>query len=116
MAEVLARWLKIVLDVLIGDTQCVFIAGRQITDGILAENEIIYSMFEVSSESVVVVLMLDFSKAYDCVRWEILMMVLEKLGFSRLSRRWIWACVSSASISVLVNGSPTTEFRIRRGL
>ncbi|KAE8683516.1 hypothetical protein F3Y22_tig00111206pilonHSYRG00139 [Hibiscus syriacus] len=79
-------------------------------------NEIIHSMFEAGSEIGGVVLKLDFSKAYDCVRWEFLMMILEKLGFDRLWRSWTWACVSSASVSVLVNGSPTKEFRIRRGL
>ena len=30
--------------------------------------------------------------------------------------RWIRACLTSASISILVNGSPTSEFKPQRGL
>lgn len=43
-------------------------------------------------------------------------MVLQKMGFSDKWTSWMMECVSSASISVLVNGSPTEEFGSGRGL
>jgi hypothetical protein len=41
---------------------------------------------------------------------------MAKMGFSTKWRQWIMTCVSSATVSVLVNGSPTNEFSMRRGL
>jgi hypothetical protein len=38
------------------------------------------------------------------------------MGYTIKWRQWIIKCISSASTSVLVNGSPTNEFRFGRGL
>ncbi|XP_071718242.1 uncharacterized mitochondrial protein AtMg01250-like [Rutidosis leptorrhynchoides] len=38
------------------------------------------------------------------------------LGFGKKWIKWILACLSSASISVLVNGSPTKEFKPEKGV
>ena len=42
--------------------------------------------------------------------------MLDKFGFGSRWIRWIKECVESARISILVNGSPTTEFRPQKGL
>jgi len=42
--------------------------------------------------------------------------MLGKLGFGRKWIRWIKACLESASVSILVNGSPTMEFKLGKGL
>ncbi|GKE37099.1 RNA-directed DNA polymerase, eukaryota, reverse transcriptase zinc-binding domain protein [Tanacetum coccineum] len=52
----------------------------------------------------------DFEKAYDSVRWNFLMDVLKKFGFGDKWCRWIQGCLDSSRGSVLINGSPTTEF------
>jgi len=36
--------------------------------------------------------------------------------FPTLCRKWIKECVTTAKASVLVNGSPTDEFQMERGL
>nr|GEW86379.1 RNA-directed DNA polymerase, eukaryota, reverse transcriptase zinc-binding domain protein [Tanacetum cinerariifolium] len=46
----------------------------------------------------------------------ILNYVLLTLGFGSKWRFWIRACLSSSRASVLVNGSPTSEYSIKRGL
>ncbi|MCI38049.1 ribonuclease H protein, partial [Trifolium medium] len=38
------------------------------------------------------------------------------MSFSTLWRKWIRECVCTATTSVLVNGSPTDEFPLERGL
>ncbi|XP_071689351.1 uncharacterized protein [Rutidosis leptorrhynchoides] len=55
-------------------------------------------------------------KAYDSVNWEYLMFMFTSLGFGSKWCAWIRGCLESAKTSVLVNGSPTREFCIRRGL
>nr|GEZ72511.1 hypothetical protein [Tanacetum cinerariifolium] len=42
--------------------------------------------------------------------------MLASLGFGVKWRNWIQACLKSARSSILVNGSPTSEFSIKRGL
>ena len=58
----------------------------------------------------------DFEKAYDSVSWQFLFYMLSRMGFPERWSRWIRGCLTSASISVLVNGSPTAEFKPQRGL
>lgn len=58
----------------------------------------------------------DFAKAYDLVCWDFLNEMMIKFNFSPKWRGWIMECVTTASASVLVNGSPTAEFKLERGL
>nr|ABN05720.1 RNA-directed DNA polymerase (Reverse transcriptase) [Medicago truncatula] len=41
---------------------------------------------------------------------------MAKMGFPTLWRKWIKECITTATASVLVNGSPTDEFPLGRGL
>jgi hypothetical protein len=58
----------------------------------------------------------DFGKAYGSVECEYLNSVMGKMSFSNKWRRWIMTCVRPATASVLVNGNPTNEFQLVRGL
>ncbi|GJX97095.1 RNA-directed DNA polymerase, eukaryota, reverse transcriptase zinc-binding domain protein [Tanacetum coccineum] len=58
----------------------------------------------------------DFEKAYDSLRWYYLDVVMENLRFSSKWRKWIAGCMSNSRASIMVNGSPTTEFEIFKGL
>lgn len=58
----------------------------------------------------------DFEKAFDSLSWEYLHEIMEIMGFSSTWFRWIMELLSFARASVLVNGSPTQEFQIQRGL
>ena len=59
---------------------------------------------------------LDFQKAYDSVNWAFLKMVMEKIGFGRKWIRWIMNCVTSTSLSILLNGSPLKPLKMEKGL
>jgi len=58
----------------------------------------------------------DYEKAYDSVNWDFLYYMLNRLGFCDKWVGWIRECLTSSSVSVLVNGSPTKEFVPKRGL
>jgi len=58
----------------------------------------------------------DFEKAYDSVSWQFLFYMLRIMGFHERWISWIKGCITLASVSILVNGSPTSEFKPQRGL
>ena len=58
----------------------------------------------------------DYERAYDSISWEFLSYMMIKLGFCQKWISWIEGCLKSATVSVLVNGSPTNEFIPHRGL
>ncbi|GJU36852.1 RNA-directed DNA polymerase, eukaryota, reverse transcriptase zinc-binding domain protein [Tanacetum coccineum] len=58
----------------------------------------------------------DFEKAFDSVSWKYLDFILLSLGFGSKWRSWIRACLHSSRASILINGSPISEFSIKRGL
>lgn len=62
---------------------------------------------------------MDFQQAYDCVNWQILRSLFQKFGFGVSWCKWMEACIFNSSLSILVNGSPMTDFlveiRLRQG-
>ncbi|GKC48064.1 reverse transcriptase domain, reverse transcriptase zinc-binding domain protein, partial [Tanacetum coccineum] len=58
----------------------------------------------------------DFKKAFDSVNWAFLKDIMCKMGFGVKWCNWIHGCLSSALVSIFVNGSPTNEFFMERGL
>ena len=61
-------------------------------------------------------LKVNYEKAYDSVRLDFLYYMLDRLGFGGKWIRWIKACLEYTSVSILVNGSPTEEFKPGKGL
>ncbi|OAY67995.1 hypothetical protein ACMD2_23515 [Ananas comosus] len=58
----------------------------------------------------------DFQKAFDNVSWPFLRRILQWLGFSDKWWAWLEQCVCNAEIAVLVNDTPTSWFKARKGL
>jgi hypothetical protein len=83
-------------------------------DGILVANEAMDEARRLKKE--MLLFKVDFEKAYDSVDLKYLDAVMQKMNFSTLWRKWMSECVGTATASVLVNGSPTEEFCIERGL
>nr|GEV00544.1 RNA-directed DNA polymerase, eukaryota, reverse transcriptase zinc-binding domain protein [Tanacetum cinerariifolium] len=58
----------------------------------------------------------DFEKAFDSVNWDFLLDVMAQLNFGSKWCQWIRSCLFSASVSVLINGSPSKEFKMEQCL
>ena len=114
IAKVLANRLKKVMNGLINPTQIAFVEGRQILDASLIANEVIDSMQKRKERGILC--KLDIEKAYDQINWSFILKVLKKMGFGDKWVGWIEWCISTATFSVLVNGSPTGFFGSSRGL
>jgi len=114
ISKVLAERIKKVLPLVIDECQSAFLKNRGILDSVLMANEVIEDIRRGGRSGLC--LKVDFEKAYDSVRWEFLYDMLQKMGFHSKWISWIRGCLESASISVLVNGSPTEEFKPKRGL
>ncbi|KAK3221461.1 hypothetical protein Dsin_008486 [Dipteronia sinensis] len=114
VAKVLANRIKKVIKSIIGETQMAFIKNLQILDSFVIVEEVIHKWRK--SEEGGLLVKLDFEKAYDSVDHMFLKDMMEGMGFGSKWRQWIQECISSPSISVLVNGSPTPQFGVERGL
>lgn len=88
--------------------------GRQLLDGVLVTNEVVdYAR----KEGILCLLFkLDFEKVYDKVSWDFLRSLLWRMGFGEKWRNWLELLIFQSNMSVLVNGSPTKEFIMKRGL
>ncbi|GKC48442.1 putative RNA-directed DNA polymerase, partial [Tanacetum coccineum] len=114
IAKVLADRLALVIPSVVSEVQMTFIKGRQITDGPLLVNEII--SWAKKHKKKMLLLKLDFEKAFDSLSWSFLDSIMSQMGFGEKWRKMIHSCLNSAYASVLVNGSPTNEFKIGKGL
>ncbi|KAJ9675215.1 hypothetical protein PVL29_024243 [Vitis rotundifolia] len=59
---------------------------------------------------------MDIEKAFDHVNWDFLMEVMSKMGFGHRWISWMKWCCSTATFSILINGSPSGFFHSSRGL
>ncbi|GJT38915.1 RNA-directed DNA polymerase, eukaryota [Tanacetum coccineum] len=91
ISKILANRLVDVVGDIVNEVQSAFVANKQILDDYC-------------------------EKAYDSVRWDYLDDVLLNFGFGERWRGWIQSCLKSSKGSVIVNGSPTSEFEFQRGL
>ena len=114
IAKILSRRTKRVISDLVGETQTTFVARRQILDGPLIANETVNWLKKKTKEGVL--LKLDFQKAYDSINLESLDMVLEVMDFPIMWRQWRKACLTTASISIIVNGVPCKPFKMKRAV
>ena len=114
LAKVLANRLQAVLNELIGPNQFSFIKGRKILNCSLVANEVID---EIKKKEIGgLIFKVDFEKAYNSVDWSFLDAIMAKMGFGMRWRKWINVCVSTAFLSVLINGTPSRQFRTSKGL
>ncbi|KAJ9671525.1 hypothetical protein PVL29_025297 [Vitis rotundifolia] len=114
LAKVLANRLKLVIGKVVSADQNAFVKGRQILDASLIANEVVDYWQKRKEQGLVC--KLDIEKAFDSINWNFLMKVMTKMGFGSRWLAWIWWCISSATFSILVNGSPAGFFPSSRGL
>ncbi|GJW13151.1 RNA-directed DNA polymerase, eukaryota, reverse transcriptase zinc-binding domain protein [Tanacetum coccineum] len=106
----LAERVKLVVGKLVGAVQNAFIKGRCILDGVLIANETVG--YIKKNKKKCLMFKVDFEKVYVCFNWKYMTGMMRFMGFRGKWCRWIEECMKSASVSVLVNGSPIKKFQI----
>ncbi|GJX12723.1 putative RNA-directed DNA polymerase [Tanacetum coccineum] len=114
LSKLFASRLSQVIHKLISPNQTAFLKGRQILDGTLVANEIVN--FAKNEGISLLHFKVDFEKAFDSVNWNFLMDIMAQMNFGPKWCRWIFSCLTFTSVSVLINGSPSKEFKMKRGL
>lgn len=87
--------------------------GRQLLDDVLTANKIVDFATRENKDCL---LFKVFEKAYNMINWEFLRYMLQRMGFGAIWLKWMEALVFSRLMSVLVNGNPTKDFDVERGL
>lgn len=112
ISKILVERLSKVMDNIISENQSAFVRNRLIHDGVVILNE---SINEVKNKKLArIFFKIDFAKAYNSVEWGFLDDIMKILEFDVKWQKWIMECVSSAKVNVLVNGSPSGEFKLER--
>ena len=114
VVKILANRLKQVMHLIIDERQSTFIEGRHLLHSVLIANEVVEEARR--NQKPCIVFKVDYEKAYDSISWDFFIYMLRRMGFCSKWIQWIEGCLKSASISVLVNGSPSSEFLPQKGL
>lgn len=116
VTKVVTQRLRNVMPYVVSDNQSSFIPGRSTIDNILVLQETIHSFKHLHGKRGFMIVKLDLEKAYDRLEWTFIMDTLDCLGLPGDVKQLILYCLSSASLSINWNGSPTNPFRSSRGV
>jgi hypothetical protein len=111
LAKLFAGRLQSTLPNTIRTNQTGFVEGRSILDNVFIAQESL-SWAEESGQDLVL-LLLDFEKAFDRIEWGFLFQTLRRLGFGST---WIKALYKGATSAVKTNGESGSEFRLARSV
>jgi hypothetical protein len=111
--KVLANRLSLIACKVIKPSQTAFLPGRYILEGVVILHETIHELHRKKHK--VLILKLDFEKAYDKVNWTFLQQVLRMKGFSGKWCQWIDSIVKGGSVCVKVNDEMGHYFQTKKG-
>lgn len=116
ITKIIASRLRKHLEGIISLNQATFIPNRSIHDNIIANHEIMYYLNKKAGKKGFMVIKVDLAKAYDKVEWNVIAHIFSQLGFHEKFNHLVHACISSAQLSILLNGTPFGFFKSKRGI
>lgn len=113
-SKVLANRLAPMLNDIVSRAQSAFIKKRSIQDNFMFTQNLVRALHKNKKQGLF--LKLDIAKAFDSVRWDYLMEVMQQMGFGWRWREWITILLSTSSTAILLNGARGRWYKHFRGL
>lgn len=108
--KIIANKLRAILDKVVAPTQSAFVPNQNIQDNTILNHEIMHFMNERKGKLGFMALKIEMAKAYDKMDQGILGKIQQLYGVASHFSNLIHECISSATYSILLNGSPTRMF------
>ena len=103
------------LDKLISPNQTAFVPGRRGLDNFVVAQELIHSLDKKKGRVGFMAIKVDLVKAYDRLEWLFIPKILQVFCFPNEMIKLIMSCVSTTTISILINGGKSSSFKPTRG-
>jgi hypothetical protein len=114
VAKLLANRLQKVAIQVVHENQYGFVKGKTIQDCLGWAFEFLHQCHQSRRE--IVIMKLDFEKAFDLVEFSIVLDMLRAKGFPAKWILWVESLMNSATTSVLLNDTAGKEFMCKRGV
>lgn len=114
LTKLMANRLQKVIIPLIHRNQYGFIKKRSIQDCLGWAYEYLHQCHQ--SREKIVILKLDFEKAFDTVEHTVILDMMKQMGFSDKWNMWVHSILCSATTSILLNGVPGHSIQCKRGV
>jgi retron-type reverse transcriptase len=114
LTKLIANRVQDVIIPLIHSNQYGFIKSRTIQDCIAWAFEYLHICHRSKKE--IIIIKLDFEKAFDLVEHSAVLTMLKHMGFGDKFLSWIKMILTTASTSIILNGVPGKSIRCKRGV
>lgn len=116
ITKILINRLKPIISKLIGPTQTSFQQGKRASDNTIIVQETLTHFAKMKGRYSYMLLKLDLEKAFDRLEWSFIRKTLMYFNIPSPMINLIMSCVTTTSISILVNGTRTPYFTPSRGI